>query len=184
MSKFIALVIGIFLLCACQPKLNDHWITTADSLRISLHPQKELLMSFPLDSLAWSSEKIKEHEMQLQMLMDSTGMASYQSYFQMQQKIQNIIDWHGAMLTLVAKDEKRLNDLKITLTQHLDSDAKGNEINEAYLNETFLKETQHADSVQKAVLEQFAKSIQAIQMVKWMSPLLNNEVATLKEKKE
>ncbi len=184
MSKFIALVTGIFLLYACQSKLNDHWITTADSLRISIHPQKELLLSFPMDSLAWSVEKIKEQETQLQMLMDSTGIASYQTYFAMQEKIQNIIDWHGAMLTLLTKDEDRMNELKITLTQHLDSDARGNEINEAYLNETFLKETQHADSVQKAVLEQFAKSIQAIQMVKWMYPLLNNEVATLKEKKE
>ena len=184
MPKFILFCVFAFVLFSCQPHEHAKEIAAVDSLRIVLVSQRNLLASFPIDSLHWCSQQIDEQQMLLSNMTDSAHWMPYSNYFSLSASIKEIISWQSDINPILLENENRLQALKNAVKEKKGTDAKGNSITPTYIETCLATEKAHADSIGQGILKHYTQSIQAIQLVRWMSPIMKREIENSKGNQE
>ena len=169
---------------SCQSSEHGKEAVAVDSLRTVLATHKNLLRSFPSDSLLWSAQEIDQQQLLLSNLTDSAYWTHYSEYFSLSKNIKTILQWHANMLPLLSQDEMRLHAIKDILKNNKGKDEEGNSITNGYFEECIAIEKSHSDSIGQSILEHYTQSIQAIQMVRWMLPIMQKEIENIKANQE
>ena len=184
MPKSILFCFFACVIFSCQSSEHEKEVVAVDSLRAVLATQKNLLRSFPADSLEWGSHQVNEQYMLLVNLTDSAHGLPFAEYFGMSKSMLDMVQWQTDMLSVLSKDEERLNKLKVALKDKKRIDSGGNAFTPDYVKECLAMERVHLDSIGIIILEQYKTGIQAIQMVRWMSPIMKKEIETIKANQE
>lgn len=179
--RFWFFIFGIFLLnVGCQDTPHQKLVAPCDSIYYLNENQIIFLNHFPADSLKMLKQKIRQDFNTLQNYNNRQStpfiQGKFDAYFNISDKIESLLTAHQQLLVQVNADQKRLFDLKSMLREKNSKDAAGNPVTLDYLNDIFLHESQHLDSVQMSVRSQHEEAIRVIQQVQWLSPLVQKSI--------
>jgi hypothetical protein len=164
----------------CQDTPHQKLVGPCDSIYYLNENQMIFLNQFPSDSLKMLKQKIRQDFNTLQNYNNRQStpfiQGKFDAYFNISDKIESLLTAHQQLLLQINADQKRLSNLRNMLREKNTKDAAGNPVTLDYLNDIFLHESQHLDSVQITVRTQHEEAIRVIQQVQWLSPLVQKSI--------
>ena len=187
MRIIVYILLGITLL-SCNHQQREKWISSADSLCITIQNQSHLMDAFPSDSLQFWTSRIAQKKILIRDLTDTATWPSLQRtlspYFNMEKGMINLNDSHKEIESIYQQDLKRLMTFRNDLRQGANADAEGNEINDAYVEKIIGLEKAHLDSLQGQIQNQYEEGILILQQAHWLQPLIDSEIQKKQALKE